>query len=228
MTSVIEKPQLRDRPVPDKYVAFVDLLGFSERVLSKFDATLQVYESVLGGAGMVSSTLPDVKISIYSDSFILVSDKLPDIVWATQGILMQTLFHDCLARGGIAYGKHLEVVEGQNLFVVSEALVKAAMVEREVKHPCVALHHELQLSDEWWAARYARNLDRSVLYFGGLRLVNPCNMGWGQSAGTRVRQMLEATPRYRDKYEWFLELHDAIFSPVPMVPPRYLVPVDAA
>lgn len=204
----------------EKYVAFVDILGFSGNVVRGFDAVLETYENLLRGLESLQWMRPDVALSLYSDSFLLVSSQLGPLVAVTQALHMQTLIWDCLVRGGIAYGKHLEVSVPPHLFMVSEALVKAVAVEKSLGFPCVALHPAIEVPDSWWTG-YERNLDRGVLYFGGQRIVNPMNIAWGQSAGTRVAQMVDAHPEHRDKYEWFLELHQAVFSPVPMVPPRF-------
>jgi len=133
---------------------------------------------------------------------------------------MQSLFCDYLIRGGIAYGRHVEASKSPNLYVVSEPLVKAAAIEKTIRFPCVALHPDISIPDEWWTG-FERNLDRGILYFGGQTIVNPCNIGWGTSAATRVTQMLADSRQHREKYEWFLEMHKALFSPVPMVPPRF-------
>jgi hypothetical protein len=215
-----EKPFLPRDKIAEKYVALIDILGFSSGVLGDFNQSLETFERVLRSTGAVDKMSPDVEFRIYSDSYLLISDSLVRLVAATQGILMQTLFRDYLVRGGIAHGKHIDVAEPPHLFMVSEAVVRAAMIEKTVKYPCVAVHHDIKIEDKWWAPA-PRNLDRGLLYFGGLVIVNPCNMMWGASAATRVLQMLETHPQHREKYEWFLELHQAIFSPVPMIPPRY-------
>jgi hypothetical protein len=48
-----------------------------------------------------------------------------------------------LIQGGIAYGKHWEETEKGNLFVVSEALVKAVNIEKDVKLPVIKLSLEI-------------------------------------------------------------------------------------
>lgn len=222
MTTPDDKLQLPIEQASEKFVAFVDLLGFSRRVLNEYGGSLEFYQDILESAGLIPTLRPEVKVTVYSDSFLLVSEKLGPLVAATQALLMQTLFHDSLVRGGIAHGKHLEVHRGENLYVVSEALVKAAAVEKNIKHPCVALHHEVEVPEDWWHG-YESNLERGLLYFGGIRLVNPCNVGWGQSAAMRVIQILDEAPQHRDKFEWFIELHQAIFSPVPMIPPGLIM-----
>jgi hypothetical protein len=212
--------------VAGKFVGFIDILGFSSRVLTHFSDSLAFYSQILESTSIVNALRPGLSISIYSDSFLLVSSELGDMIAVVQALQMQTLFNDCLVRGGIAWGQHAEKQDGKNLYIVSEALVKAATVEKQIKYPCVALHSDVSVSDGAWGA-YERNLDRGLLYFGGVRLVNPCNIGWGQSAGTRVRQLLASAPEHREKFEWFLELHEAIFSPIPMVPPRLIATADA-
>jgi len=208
----------------EKYVAFIDVLGFSSRVLANFDSALDTFEQVLKSTSLVNELIEEVEVQVYSDSFILVSDSFERIVAASQGILRQTLCNDYLVRGGIAYGKHLDQSRPPDTYMVSEAVVKAAMVEKSVKFPCVAVHPDVKIEEEWWGPADS-NLERGLLYFGGLVLANPCMIGWGVSARTRVEQMLHEHPEHREKYNWFIELHEAICSPVPMVPPRYFVGV---
>jgi hypothetical protein len=208
-----------------KYVALIDVLGFSSRVLADFDSALGTFERVLESTALVNDLIEEVDLRVYSDSFLLVSDSFDRIVAAAQGVLRQTLSNDYLVRGGIAYGRHFDESRPPNTYLVSEAVVKAAMVEKSVKFPCVAIHPDIAVAEDWWGPATS-NLQRGLLYFGGLVLVNPCMTGWGASARTRVEQMLDAHPEHREKYKWFLELHDAIFSPVPMVPPRHFCGVD--
>ena len=218
---VTDNPRiLEPSKVSLKYVAVIDILGFSSRVLANFTSALETFEQVLDSVGHVRTLIAGVELRIYSDSYLLISDSLPPVVRASQGLLMQTLFNDYLVRGGIASGQHIDVSHGGDVFMVSEAVVKAATLEKTIKYPCIAVHPDTPVSDDWWSPA-PRNLDRGLLYFGGVTVVNPCNVTWGTSAATRVLQMLEANPAHREKYEWFLELHQAIFSPVPMVPPRF-------
>jgi len=215
-----DKRILNPADAQEKYVAFVDILGISANVLRAFDTVLETYENLLRSLNLLRNVRPDVALSLYSDSFLLVSSHLGPLVAVTQAVHMQTLMWDCLVRGGIAYGRHLEVSLPPHLIMVSEPLVKAVALESSLGNPCVALHPDIAVPDSWWEG-YERNLDRGLLYFGGQRIVNPMNIAWGQSAGTRVTQMLHDHPEYRDKYEWFLELYQAVFSPVPMVPPKF-------
>jgi hypothetical protein len=130
---------------------------------------------------------------------------------------MQTLFHDYLVRGGIGYGKHIEVSDKGNLYVVSQALVQAVEVEKIIKYPCVALHESVQVPADCWISEI-ENLYRGLLYFDGIRLVNPFNMAWGESAAIRVNMMLDECPEHRPKYEWFLKLFNAVMSDKPLIP----------
>jgi hypothetical protein len=215
-----EDPILKRDQVSQKYAAFIDILGVSDNILGDFDSTLETQEQIIRSTGIVTSLIPEVQLRMYSDSYLLTSDSLQRLVAATQALLMQTLMNDRLVRGGIAHGKHVEASQPPHFFMASEAVVKAVQVEKNVKYPCVAIHSDIKVEDGWWGDAPS-NLDRGLLYFGGLVIVNPCNRVWGMSAATRVMQMLENYPQHRPKYDWFLELHQAIFSPIPMVPPRF-------
>jgi hypothetical protein len=131
-----------------RYVAFVDILGFAKKVRDNFDSMLGVYEQVLE-AIHIFDMLPSVgihhgvSIHTYSDSFILTSETLSPLVEIIRSLHMLTLAHDCLVRGGIGFGNHIEEYYGNNFYVVSQALVQAVEVEKQVKRPCVALHESI-------------------------------------------------------------------------------------
>lgn len=215
-----EEKIFTDTNVNVKYVAFIDLLGFSNKVLANCEETIDIYEQMLQSTSKISVLRPEVQITVYSDSFLLTSNEFLPLVDVSRGLLMQTLFNNYLVRGGIAYGKHIESSMPPHLFVVSEALIKAAALEKTIKNPCIAIHPDIIIKDEWWSG-HDRNITRDLLYFGGHIIVNPCNPLWGLSAGTRVKLMQDEIPQHREKYDWFLQLHEAIFSPVPMIPPKF-------
>lgn len=220
MPSIDSTPIFDRSQITEKYVAFIDILGFGARVMQNFNQLLDNFEQFLQLANLVEHLTAEVQVTMYSDSYLFVCSELKPLVGVIQGLHMQSLFCDYLIRGGIAKGQHVEASKGRNLYVVSEALVKAAAIEKTIRFPCVALHPDIIVPDEWWVG-HSRNIERGVLYFGGQTIVNPCNIAWGTSAATRVSQMLSDSPQHRDKYEWFLEMHKALFSPVPMVPPRF-------
>lgn len=212
------KPFSRDE-VRDKYVAFVDILGFSSHVTGDYESALQKFEVLLDLSEVAHQAIQGAQIRVYSDSFVILADTFQRIVAATQAVLMQTLFNDYLVRGGIAFGKHVEALDPPHVLMVSEAVAKAVALEKTIGHPCVVIDPSIEIPEGWWGN--GQNIGRGILYFGGHVIVNPCNPVWGQSARTRVQKLRAAHPSHKGKYDWFLELHEAIFSPVPMVPPKY-------
>jgi len=217
MTDNSDQKDVWKDPIKKAYVAFIDVLGFSHLVDSDFDDIVQRYDSMINGTAIVETLRPDVSLRVFSDAFILVSSSFERIVGAVQMVLMQTLFNDFMVRGGIAYGRHIEKAGDGRLQVVSEALVKAVRTEKSIRYPCVALDESVITNASWWTPG-TRNLHRPLLYFDGLRLVNPCNSMWGSSAAMRVIQLRQAHPNHSDKHDWFLRLHSAIFSDTPLVP----------
>ncbi len=103
--------------------------------------------------------------------------------------------------------------------MVSQALVKAVQTEKRTTFPCVALDESVVTDDSWWP-RDVPNQHRALLHFDDTRLVHPCNVVWGQSAGMRVLQLRELHPIHAEQYDWFLRLHSAIMDEGPLVPPR--------
>jgi hypothetical protein len=215
----ISKDGIGDR----RYVAFVDILGFARKVRDNFDSILEVYQQMVNTASQTFDTLSsvgiqhDVSIRIYSDSFILVSEAISPLIRIVKGLHMITLAHDCLVRGGIGCGRHIEASNGNSLCVVSQALVQAVEVEKRVKRPCVALHESIQVPNDLW------NEDQNpfslgLMFYDGIRLVNPFSVFWGRTAAARISRLAEAYPDHRDKYEWFLSLYENVVSGKMLVP----------
>jgi len=213
---------LKDRIGDKRYVAFVDILGFAREVRDNFDSVLDVYQQVLEGL-QIFEALPSigmhhaVSLRIYSDSFILTAETLSPLVRIVKGLHMVTLAHDCLVRGGIGYGRHIEASNGANFYVISQALVQAVEVEKRVKRPCVALHESIQVPGDLWNSDQSP-FSRGLLFFDGLRMVNPFSVFWGRTAAARVSRLVELYPDHRAKYEWFFSLYEHVVSDKKLVP----------
>lgn len=203
----------------EQYVAFIDVLGFSSLVQADFDGIVKVYDKMIESTAIVEKLRPDVSLRVFSDAFVMASPQLSRLVGAVQMVLMQTLFNDLLVRGGVGFGRHIEKSGEGRLQVVSQALVKAVQTEKRTIFPCVALDESVVTDESWWS-RDVPNQHRGLLYFEGIRLVNPCNVAWGHSAGMRVLQLRELHSSHAEKHDWFLRLHSAIMGNEPLVPPR--------
>ena len=158
-------------------------------------------------------------ISVYSDSILIVCDELPPILYAVQSLWFATLTQDWLIRGGIAYGKYWEDRSNGNLFVVSDALVRAVRLESTIKVPGVVLSPEIEVPLSAWVARFRDGpFSVPLLHFDGHHVVNPFNPYWFASARMRVCQLMEESPQHAKKYEWFLKLADQVEGNEPLVP----------
>jgi hypothetical protein len=129
---------------------------------------------------------------------------------------MITLLQDCLVRGGIGFGKHVEATSDGHFIVVSQALVRAVSVEKSIRHPCVALDDSVQIHDGYLDGSFSP-IQRGVLRFDGIRMICPFNALWGHSAMTRVAMLYERYPQHSEKYDWFLWLYDAFHDGRPLV-----------
>jgi hypothetical protein len=190
--------------VSGRYCAFVDILGFGAATESDLPSVLRMYEELLDNVDYVLAAKPPVQVSVYSDSFVLVSPELGPLIGSVRTLLFILMLNNCLTRGGIAYGEHAEGEKAGTKFIVSAAISRAVKLEKEVKWPCVALHPDIQILDEAWVQSA-----RALLYFDGLRIVSPFSIGLYKSAGGRVRNMKKEHPEHSAKYDWFLRLFEA-------------------
>jgi hypothetical protein len=82
-------------------------------------------------------------------------------------------------------------------------------MEKRIGHPCVALHDSVVLEDLVWL-NDQDTFERPILYFDGIRLINPFTIFWGTSAQHRIRQMRDAHLEHSAKYDWLLRLFEAV------------------
>ena len=205
-----------------KYVGFCDVLGFSSAVLHNFEATIALYKEF--GASIRSGLLPKrAQVSVYSDSILIVADDLPSVVNTVVPLYWAALRQDWLIRGGFAYGKYWEERDDGNLFVVSDALVKAVHLEKTIKVPAVVVSDEIPLGIEAWMPRFQHGATNApLLHYQGLNIVNPFNPYWFNSAATRAKRLLELHPNHTEKYEWFLSLAKAVAMDDILIPQQSL------
>jgi hypothetical protein len=200
-----------------KYVAFIDILGFKNSVQNNFDKMITVYQSILNHWNWHYAYSPNVSLRIYSDSLLLCSSDFVELISSIVNLCMVTLWDNFMVRGGIGYGKHMEVVESGNYYTLSHALIEAVQIEKTIMYPCVAISPKINIDIGWWDPRPS-NFLRKILYFEDVIIVNPFNMAWGYSARSRVLMLLEQFPEYKEKYHWFLRLYEAVTSDEPLIP----------
>lgn len=119
------------------YVAFLDILGFSEMVASDCSGPtdnavylprlLEVHKTALAHA----RECPGAKITQFSDSILLALPYglagFAAVVENVAGLQRALLKDRVLTRGGLSYGKHFSDEE----FIFSDALIKAYGIERD-------------------------------------------------------------------------------------------------
>lgn len=204
----------------ERYIAFFDILGFSNAVLNRFDETLRIYENLLDKLRILRCFESGVSINVVSDSIVLSStsfDALLSICKLAQAI---ALLENCLVRGGIGYGKHVDIQDGENRYIVSQALVNAVVVEKTVRWPCIAIDEHIEIPSKHWAPR-TEALRRSIVHYQGLNLVCPLNLFWGSTAVDRVQHMKETHPEHTDKFDWFIGFVEQILMGAELVPDSY-------
>lgn len=209
-------------PIPQKYVGYCDILGFSAAVLNDFEGTVSLYRELREHLRMWPFPV-DAKVSVYSDSILVVSENLPSVLNTIVSLNWAALLQGWLIRGGVAYGRYLEEKEDGNLFVVSDALVHAVAIEKSAKVPAVVVSEDIALGIEAWMPRFEHNIYRApLLYFENRCIVNPFNEYWFKSSVMRVQRMLEQHPQHQEKYSWFLSLAQSVAQDDLLIPESVL------
>jgi len=211
-----------------RYVAFCDILGFSNRILTDFDRTLELYKQF--GATVSSLPIKGTQVTMYSDAVLVTGESLGRVLSAVQALWFVALANDLMIRGAITKGRYWEHREGNNLLVASDALVRAVKLEKSVGVPAVVIADDVEISDEFWLNRFRGSLlETPLLHFRDRNIVNPFNTFWFASAETRALRLMADSPSHQDKYLWFLALYKAVSSGQELIPPdvfmRFVVTV---
>ena len=207
--------------IGDRYVGFCDILGFSSRILADFKGTLEIYK---GFANTFSGVpIEEVQVTIYSDAILVTGKSLGRVSCAIQNLWFVALAHDLMIRGAITKGRYWQQRHGDHMLVASDALVRAVKLERSVSIPAVVIADDLEIPEQVWLNRFANGLFLTpILHFRDRNIVNPFNIMWFRSAATRASQLMAASPSHRDKYLWFLALHEAVGNGQELIPPAVL------
>jgi len=204
---------------PTRYVAFLDILGWKAQVMGDFDFALETYQTLLDYWRVGTNEMAGLEsVRIVSDSILIVSSEVWPLLRAVNVLNQATLMNDCLLRGGVAFGRHVEAGTSPESHVVSEALVIAATHEGTVHDPCVVIDGSALPQLDWAEYQKVDVFLRPMLFFDGRWIVNPFSIMWGVSAATRVRQLREAHPEHSPKYDWFLRLYEAVWNRESLVP----------
>jgi hypothetical protein len=134
--------------IPERYVAFCDILGFSNRIMTDFEQTLNTYRKF--GEALAGAPLQDVEVTIYSDSVLLVGESLPKVLTAVQMLWFFALAHDFMLRGAITKGHYWQLKKGNHLLVASDALVRAVKLEHSVGAPAVFIADDIEIPDSYY------------------------------------------------------------------------------
>lgn len=208
--------------IDNRYVGFCDILGFSNRILTDFDKTLEVYKSF--GESLSSMPAEGAETTIYSDAVLVTSESLSRVLSAIQRLWFVALVNDLMIRGAITKGRYWEQHKGNHMFVASDALVRAVKLERSVGVPAVVISDDLEVPDELWLCRFMQGVFITpVLHFRDRNIVNPFNLMWFRSARDRASRLMTENPLHKDKYLWFLALHEAVASGQDLIPSRVLM-----
>ena len=203
-------PSLEGNEPTDRYVAFVDILGFGRRTLDDFDQIVGAYQQL----ALMYLDVPDptrsVDVRLLSDAFILSAPSFEELLSAVQPLHTFALQSGCMIRGGIGFGRHLEAQTDRNYVVVSEALVRAVETERTISHPCVAIHPSVAAADAFVTTD---PFCGGLLEYEGTVFVSPFNIMWGRTARNCARALKHRYPDFRAKYDWFLNVCERYLPP---------------
>lgn len=147
---------ISDQPTPtvpqdcyrEKYVAFIDMLGFGQRIKASadnYDDRREIISAINELRKSISNNdAIDLVLTYFSDCVVISTQSDPDglrtLFLATSYIASNLVQRDVLIRGGIAHGG----IYHDDDLCFGPAMVRAYEIEsKEAVHPCVMLDREV-------------------------------------------------------------------------------------
>lgn len=160
--------------IKDRFVAFIDVLGFKELVKSGDLENLETYfERITEVLDKLRIKKEKVESFLISDSIILIAPPgttgLRELLEAIRTIQSSLLWKKILLRGAVSYGPIYYNPE-RNI-VVGMGFIKAYLLEQEAKHPRIIIDPaiiKLGFNDK---ADFLKQMNRATEYNFERRLV---------------------------------------------------------
>ena len=133
------------------FVAFIDLLGFSEMVRHDTEATEgarlfveKLFEAHKAIDFLVSSKKKNIRLTQFSDSIVMSlpvkKDDFIEFLAVVASFQILLLKSGLLCRGGVAYGKHFS----DQSFMFSDAMIAAYKIETtQARYPRIVISSDL-------------------------------------------------------------------------------------
>ena len=204
-----------------RYLAYVDLLGFGDRVLSHWHGAAEVYDRIITVALGFKAKREAMgrrarrrapQIQFWSDAAVIVGDVFHEVAQTCQDIQTAALAAGrMLVRGVIAYGHHAELHRDGDMFVVSSPLVRAAKFEaKSVDTPRVVIDPTCQQLIDFVKTRRCNLITTDA--DDGFLMVKPfvvTTPEWLTNYENSLTSLLadhqHMPERVKKKYEWMLE-----------------------
>lgn len=158
----------------DKFVAFLDVMGFSNLVNRGNTDNLESYfEKITEVLDKLREDKADIKSLIISDSIILIAPSglkgFMQLLWAIRRIQSTILWRKILLRGAISYGQ--VYYNKERNIIVGKGYIKAYLLEQEATFPRVIIDPSIikQISTDKTA--FLKLINKSIDYTCEDRLI---------------------------------------------------------
>jgi hypothetical protein len=158
----------------EKFVAFLDVLGFKELVNKKdFDALDSYFSKLLSVLDDLRDKKQDVQSFIISDSIILIAPKglqsFIQLIKAIQTIQSQLIWRKIIIRGAVSYGD--VYYNGEKNIIVGKGYIRAYLLEQEAVYPRVIIDPAIIKVFDTDKQGFLKQVNKSINYNFEKRLI---------------------------------------------------------
>jgi hypothetical protein len=126
----------------DKFVAFLDVMGFSNLVnKGNVDNLESYFEKIIDELDALRRDKANIKSFLISDSIILIAPSglkgFTQLLWAIRRIQSVILWRKILLRGAVSYGQ--VYYNKEHNIIVGKGFIRAYLLEKEAVYPRVII-----------------------------------------------------------------------------------------
>ncbi len=208
------------------YCAFIDILGYKNKAELLFKNEYNLIErldSIFHNINCINDMTGafvdknQKKVQVFSDSIIIVyplqDDNLSKLLHDVALISAHCSMHDLFIRGGISFGKHIDVTtkNAKFNFLASEALQKAYNLEQCAKMPRILIDSKLSQNFTYTDMLHViQNGEEYIVHFAP-QLINEKGSNaldvYAEMKDIRDKLNAEQDTSVKEKYQWVLDYY---------------------
>lgn len=202
ITEIMDKENTDWLITTERYVAFLDIMGFKEMVIRNTHNNIYLKLKDISEMGsFIGEIIKEVYVTIFSDSIILFSKdnsekSFKEITKAALVLLAKSIKLGLGIKGGLAKG--IITVDRNNQIYFGQPIIDAYMLEEDLNYYGLVVHHSAENDIKEYKAIYSNCYYLKCKTFFKSGQINHYNLDWFCAYGEDRKKSTEELNKYLD------------------------------